>query len=243
MMRAFALAGCGVLALATSGCESTEEQSARIGREAVKLTASKGTVAAGATNSTVRASHVTLLQSAGRGAVALQLSSSASATQSGVPVLISVVGAAGKVLYSNNVSGLESTLQQMPLLRAHQSAWWVDDQVLTAQTGGHVQVHIGSVRVRSAASNHRSLPDISTSEVHVGTQSGLSVVDGNLVNHAKASVSKVPVFAVALRGGTVTAAGRALVATLPPGTTPFQIFLVGNPTGSTIQISVPAAGA
>jgi hypothetical protein len=243
MMRAFALAGCGVLALAASGCESTEEQSAQIARQGAKLATSSETVAAGATNTTVAVSHVTLLQSAGRGAVAMQLSSSASAAQSDLPVLVNVVGAASKTLYSNDVSGLESTLQRMPLLRAHQSAWWVDDQVLTAQPGGRVQVHVGVGAGHGHSLASGSLPDISTTEVHVGTQSGLSVVDGNLVNHAKASASKVPVFAVALRGGAVTAAGRALIATLPPGTTPFQIFLVGNPAGSTIQISVPAAGA
>jgi hypothetical protein len=239
MMRALALAGCGVLALATSGCESTEEQSARIGREGSKSVGSSATLAVGASNTTVRVSHVTLLQSAGRSAVALQLSSTANLPERNVPVVVSVLGSNGKVLYSNNVSGLEPSLQQMPLLSPHQSAWWVDDQVLTNQSGGRVQVHIGG----GPGHQRTALPTISTSEVHLGTQDGLSVLSGNLVNHAKLSESKVPVFAVTLRDGQVTAAGRALVATLPPGSTPFQIFLVGNPASSTIQITVSATVA
>jgi hypothetical protein len=234
MMRALALTGCGVLALVASGCESTEEQSAQLGHEGSKLAASGGTVGAGATNNTVRVSHVTLLSSGGRTAVALQLTSNAGQPELNVPIRVNLLGSSGKVLYSNNVSGLDSTLQQMPLLRPHQSGWWVDDQVLVAQAGGRVQVHVsgGPTRART------TLPDVAASGVHVGTQAGISVVSGTLVNHSKTTVSKVPVFAVSLNGASITAAGRALISTLPPGSTSFQIFLVGHPTGSPIQITV-----
>jgi hypothetical protein len=238
MMRALALVGCGALVFASSGCESTEEQSARIGHEGADAPVSDSTaVKTGAANATVRVSNVTLLQSAGRGAVAMELTSSAGRPQTDVPVSISVAKG-GKVLYTNQVSGLESALQQMPLLRPHQHEWWVDDQVLTASSGGSVQVRIG-------ASKHSQgkLPEVSASELSVGKQAGLSVLSGKLVSQAKRPASKVPVFAVALRAGKVTAAGRALISTLPPGATSFQIFLVGDPTGSTIQITVPLRAA
>jgi hypothetical protein len=56
----------------------------------------------------------------------------------------------------------------------------------------------------------------------------------------------VPVFAVAVRGGRVVAAGRAVVSVLPghPGASvPFQIFLVGNPAGATIELTAVPTSA
>lgn len=244
MRRVLACAGCGVLALTATACESTEEQSAKIGREGSKLAAAQGPVKVAHVNRDVRVSHVTLLEANGRTAVALQLTGTSKTPQSNVPVLINVVGAGGKVLYSNDTSGLEASLQQIPLLRPGQGEWWVDDQVLAAQKGGHVQVRIGagahSSHTRGA---HASSSSVSTAGVQVGQQGAISVLTGRLINHSSSTQHHVPVFAVAVKGQRVTAAGRALVASLAPGSQPFQIFLVGDPAGSSIQLTVTPTAA
>jgi hypothetical protein len=50
----------------------------------------------------------------------------------------------------------------------------------------------------------------------------------------------MPIFAVALRGGRIVAAGRALVPNLPASAgkpTGFRIYLVGSPAGARIELT------
>jgi hypothetical protein len=235
-----ALAGCGVLAVGLSACESTEQESARIGREGSQLVATAGILRMGAVNHTVRASQVTLLSSSGRTAIAVRLSSSSNASQAGVPILVEVSGAGGKQLYTNGTGGLETSLQQMALLRPHAQAWWVDDQVLTSQSPSAVKVKVGTGKVPRATVSPSTL---STTGVHLSQQSGLSVLGGDLVNNSATALGRVPVYAVAIAGGRLVAAGRAVVGAPPRSTSPFQIFLVGNPAGARLVLdATPSAG-
>jgi hypothetical protein len=227
--------------VSASACQSTEQESARIGREGTQATAAVGALKLGAANHTVAVSDVTLVSSAGRTALAAKLTSSSAAPQSQVPILVTVTGRDGKVLFSNEAGGSEASLQHIGLLVPHQSAWWVDDQVLSTQTGGSAKVRVGT----GAKAPSGPLPALSTSSVHTSNQAGISVVSGALVNGSAHAQSKVPVYVVALRGGSVVAAGRAVVGSLAPhvgASAPFQVFLVGNPTGATLSLSaVPGA--
>jgi hypothetical protein len=157
-------------------------------------------------------------------------------------VLVEVTGAHGKVSYSNETGGLEASLQRMALLRPGRSEWWVDDQVLSSQTATGVKVRVGTGSTPRAGATP---PELSTSRPQVAEQGGVSVLSASLVNHSAKAQGKVPVFAVAVRGGRVLAAGRAVVGVLPgrPGASvPFQIFLVGNPAGATLELTaVPTA--
>ncbi len=239
--RALAVAGCGVLTVTLSACESTEQESAKIGREG-QQSSSQGGLQLGAVNHSVRVSDVTLLSSSGRTAVAVGLTASSSHPQVNVPLLVNVAGAGGKLLYSNATGGLEASLQHIALLAPGRQAWWVDDQLPAAVHATGVSVHVGS----GTSPRTRSLPDIAVSGVHLGQQAGTPTLSGELVNHSSSSQSTLPVYAVALRGGRIVAAGRALVEALPAHSStpvPFQIFLVGNPGGATLQVTVaPAVG-
>jgi hypothetical protein len=226
-----------------SACESTEQESAKIGREGKQLASSPGALKLGAANHGVRVSDVTLLSSSGRAAVAVRLTGTSTRAQANVPVLVDVTGPGGRSLYNNEAEGLEPSLQRMTVLRAHQSEWWVDDQVLTSQTPSGVRIRVGTgSQLRSLA----SAATVETVGVHLGRQGGVSVLSGNIVNRTATAATKVPVFAVALRGGHVVAAGRAIVGTLPGhsgSSEPFQIFLVGNPSGASIQLTAAPAAA
>jgi hypothetical protein len=238
--RALVVAGCGVLTVALSGCESTEQESARIGREGRQLVAGSGNLKVGAVNHSVRVSDVTLLVGSGRTAVAVRLTGTSSGLQADVPVLVDVSGAGAKQLYTNATGGLEASLQRMALLRPHEPAWWVDDQVLTSQSATGVKVRVGTGKAPRAG---LPLPTLTTAGVHLGKQSGLSVLGGSVVNRSARAASKVPVYAVALAGGRVVAAGRAVVSPAPRSSSPFQIFLVGNPAGARVELTVaPTAG-
>lgn len=221
-----------------SACESTQQESEKIGREGKQLAAGQGSLKLGAVNRGVRVSDVTLLSSAGRTAVAARLTGTATRPQREVPVLVEVTGAHGKVAYSNETGGLEASLQRMALLRPGQGEWWVDDQVLSSHSATGVKVRVGSGSTPRAAS---APPMLSTTTPHLAEQGGLSVLSASVVNHSAKAQAKVPVFAVAVRGGRVVAAGRAVVSVLPGhrgASVPVQIFLVGNPAGASIELTV-----
>jgi hypothetical protein len=239
MRRALVAASCGVLTVSVSACESTEQESAKIGREGQRLVASQSALALGAVNHSVRVADVTLLTGGGRTAIAVRLTGTSTRLQVNVPVLVSVTGAHGKVLYSNDTGGLEASLQRIALLRPGQEEWWVNDQVLTSQTPTGVSVRVGTGTAPPA-----SVPEVSVSGTRLGRPAGLPVLTGTIVNRSRSLESKVPVFAVAVRGGRIVAAGRAVAESLPPRTpTQFQIFFVGNPAGASIKVSaLPTVG-
>ena len=232
--------GMGLLAGSLSACESTQDESARIGREGSHRTSAPTSLKLGAANREVRVSDTTVLSSGGRSAVAAKLTSTAASSQADIPLLLTVTGTTGKSVYSNQAGGLEASLQRMALLRAHQSGWWVDDQVLTSQTAKAATVRVGTGRRVVGASVALRTRGVSTSE-----QGGISVVSGTVVNGSSTSQSKVPVFAVAQRGGKVIAAGRAVVPELPGrvgASASFQVFLVGNPAGAPIELTAVPTG-
>jgi hypothetical protein len=69
-------------------------------------------------------------------------------------------------------------------------------------------------------------------------------LSGSVVNHSGVAQHNMPIFAVALRGGRVVAAGRALVPNLAvsgaAGRAAFRIYLVGSPVGARIELTVGA---
>jgi len=235
------LAALGALALTFSACESTESESAKLGREGAKLIAGAGAVGLGGANRVVHVGQVALVQGSGRTAAVVQLTNTAANTQSNVPVLIDVRSAKGASLYRNDIQGLEPSLQQMPLLRPHTSAWWVDDQVLTAGKPGSVKVRIGGAKGSSSKSGAMGSPQgIQVSATSLGSDVAGPYLAGEVINRSGVAQHNMPIFAVALRAGHVVAAGRALVPNLsaaPSKPTGFRIYLVGSPAGAHIELN------
>jgi hypothetical protein len=235
LRRALVVVGCGALAVTASACQSTESESAKIAREggAAEVTS---TLKLGRANREVRVSDVTLLSGGGRKAVAVKLSSSSLQAQREVPLLVTVTGSGGKVVYSN-ATGAEGLLSHVTLIPAHADVWWVDDEVLTPGSASAATVRVGT--------GQRSLPGahavgLSATATHVAAQAGTTTVSGLLANHTGKAQSSVPVFAVALRGGKVVAAGRAVVASVPvpaSAAPSFELPLVGDATGAKIELT------
>lgn len=227
------LLGGGLLAVGVSACETTQEESARIAKH-VKAASAAQALRVGAIDKSVQVSDLTLLRSSEKDAVVVHLTNASGAAKGGAPLLLEVQEAGGKVLYTNSTGGLEPALQRLPSLRPHASLWWVDDQVTLSGKPTHVHVQVGSSS-KSAATG--GVPSIAVSGVHLSRQDGFQTLSGVLANHSAQAQGKVAVFAVGLSGGRVRCAGRAIVTSLPAhaGGVSFQIFLVGNPAGTSIQ--------
>ncbi len=242
MRRALAVAGCGVLTVGITACESTEQESAKLARENKQTVAGPASLKLGAVNHSVRVADVTLLSNAGRTAVAVRLTGTSTSAQLRVPLLVTVTGSGGKQLYSNDTGGLEPSLQRIGVLLPGRPEWWVDDQVLTSKTPTGAQVRVGTGTSAAAA----GIPALTTSGVALSSSAGSEVVNGGVVNRSSRTLNKVAVFAVYVRAGKVVAAGRAVIEQLPGGSTapvPFEIFLVGNPAGGTLELTVVPTAA
>ena len=126
------MASCGLAAISFAACQSTEQESAKLARAGGAQAAGPAALELGARNRSVRVSQVTLVGEPGRVAVAARLTNTSTRAQTNVPLLVRVTGRGGKTLYTNGTGGIEASLQRIALLRGGQSAWWVDDQVLTS---------------------------------------------------------------------------------------------------------------
>ena len=240
LRRGLLVLSCGLLAGTATACQSTEQQSAKIARQSSPADATPTALKLGAPSRSLRASSVTLLRSEGRLAVAAKLTNASARSELAVPIGLTVLGKDGNSLYTNSTGGLEASLQHLALVRAHQSAWWVDDQVLSTQPAVSARVRVGGGRPSRGAP---AAPAVSST--HLGSQAGIATLSGRLVNRSGGGAGRLPVFAVALRDGRVVAAGRAVVAALPArvgASAPFQIVLVGNPAGARIELSAMPGG-
>ncbi len=242
LRRALVVVGCAALAATVSACESTQSESAKIAREGGAAEVAS-TLKLGAANRDVRVSDVTLVSGGGRKAVAVKLTSTSSRAQREVPLLVTVTGAGGKVVYSN-VTGAEALLSHVTLLRAHASAWWVDDEVLTSAAAMAAKVSVGTGQ-RSRSDTR--LVALSARTTHVAEQADVTTVSGVVANRTAKMQSGVPVFAVAVRGGKVVAAGRAVVASVPvhaSAPASFDVPLIGDATSAKIELAaLPGAAA
>jgi hypothetical protein len=230
MHRAAAIAAAAMLLSGLAGCETTQQESARIGRELGRQSAVAGRVRLGGVNAAVHVERVVLLRAGGSSAVALELRNESGSAQVDVPVLISVGS------YSNATVGLAPSLQSMALLGPRARGWWVDDQVGAVAAGARVSVRIGASRAVAAP-----LPTIAIGGVSASNSFPGAHVDATVSNRSTIAQAQLAAYAVILRGGSAVGAGRAIVASLPAGASaPVVIPIVGSIAG-TVSLTVPAS--
>ncbi len=122
-----------------------------------------------------------------------------------VPIEIDVRGAGGATLYTNAAQGLSPALVTVSLLAAHSSVEWIDDQIPAASAARAVTAKVGE------GMSLPCHPGIAVTGRHRerSTTSGAEV-EGDAVNHSAAEQHELVVDCVAMRGGRVVAAGRAV---------------------------------
>jgi hypothetical protein len=240
--RPFAVAPALVLALgalALSGCETTAEKSAKLERQAKRVTLQqqKGLTIT-RRSSSIEVLDATVLHSSERAAAVVTLRNRSAHAQRAVPIAIAVEDARGKTLFQNNEPGLEHALVSIPSIPAHETVVWVDDQLPTSGSPASV-----SARVGQAPDAAGQLPELTVGGVKLSEDpaSG-TIAEGTVTNRSRVAQSGLVLFAFARRAGRIVAAGRAVVPELNPGASaPFQASLVGDARGASLQVFAPPA--
>lgn len=228
------------LAVTLSGCESTQERSAKLEarakREKVRHPATGQQGLSIAHRSTkAKVLEAVVLHSSEGAAVAVTVQNTSGQSLASVPIAIDVKSASNRTLYQNDAAGLEASLTEIASLPAHEAVTWVDDQIPASGQPVSVRATIGEASV-----SNKPAPPLQTSGVHLA-EASTSEVAGAVHNGSTTGQQHLVVYVTARRSGRIVAAGRAVIAEAPAGAkTPFQVFLIGNPAGAQLQASAPA---
>ena len=234
-MRAATALAVLALASALTACESNIDRSARIAGHGRHLIADKGTLKLGASNRDVHIQRAVIVHGDGAAAAAVEVHNAGRRAQVNVPILIDVRDGKGTSVYRNDAVGLQPALQRLAVVRSGRTAWWVNDQLLGAETARSVNARVGSARAVARP------PHIGARGLRIDSDANGPYLTGAIVSRLERPQHNLPVFAVALRGGRVVAAGRALVPKIAAHARKpvhFRLLFVGNPRGARIQVTI-----
>ncbi len=227
--------------LALTGCETTQEKSAKLERAALARQRNAPPGAAGLkitrASSTVKVASTAVLHSSEGTAVVVVLRNISRTAEHQVPLEITVHGAGGAIAYANTSPGLSPSLASAAFIPAHGEAVWVDDQVQASSTPASVTAEAGDGKLLNGAA-----PRVVVGAGHLAEEpGGAAVVQGTVSNRSAIAQKELVVYAIASSGTRVTGAGRAVLSSLGAGaSSSFQIFLVGSaPHGARLRLEAP----
>jgi hypothetical protein len=221
-----------------SACESTQDKSAKLAKEAKKVVQAKGLTVT-RLNPDVRVLSTAVVHDANGTAAVVDLRNKTNKPLVALPLAIEVTDSAGKSLFKNNASGLAPSLVQAALIPPRGELVWVDDQVQVATDPHAVKAKVG-IPTKATAGTAET-PEIVVGKPHFENDevSGLAAA-GRVTNKSKIDQLKLTLFAVARKDGKVVAAGRGEIDRLKAGKSkPYQIFFIGNPKGAQLTVSAP----
>ncbi len=227
--------------LALAGGATTPAESAKLEKQAKAherfARAQSTPLSARVAHASTRA-HVTgalVMRGSEATAVAVTLANTSSTPLRDIPIEVTARGSGGSVVYTNDVAGLSPSLTSVPLLPAHSSLTWIDDQVQATAAPTSVSARLGEgERVREA------IPSLSAEGRVTEDPSSGVLVEGHVVNHSSVEQHELVVYCVARRGGRIVAVGRAVLSQATAhNATRFEIFFEGNPKGAQLELTAP----
>ncbi len=231
------IAAAAVAAVPLTGCESTQDKSARLARKGGTLLHGEKGLVVSAQSRDVRVAETTVIQDENGTAVVVVLRNRSAQPVGAVPLAIDVQGGGGGSVYKNDTPGLDPSLVEATGLPAHGEVAWVDDQVTASGAAKRVAARVGVAK----GSAPRALPQIAlgTPQLQEGDVTGPEAV-GLVTNRSQVEQKRLVVFCVARRGGKLVAAGRAIVNRLAPGKhARYHVFFIGNPRGASLSAVAP----
>ena len=228
---AIALVG---VALVVTGCESTQDKSAKIGAELGPVSKEKGLhITKRSKDVTVVSS--TLLTEPEASAVVVRVHNGASKDLVDVPIAVDVLDAKGKSIYRNDIPGIEPALAAIPFVAAGEDAYWVNDQILATGKPASVKVTVGAGGTPFTGAQPKI--EVSSPKVEGDPFSGL-LAGGNVVNETGEENERLLLYAIASKDGKVVAAGRGAIEPLKPKSkpVPYNVYFVGDPRGAEVTM-------
>jgi hypothetical protein len=229
---AIALAG---VALVVTGCESTQDKSARIGAELGPVTQEKG-LKITEQSKEVEVVSSALLSDENGSAVVVRLHNRSNEDLVGVPIAIDVLDVKGRSVYRNNSPGIEPALAAVPFIPAGGETEWVHDQILATGAPAKVEVKVGEGGEPFSGTQPRI--SVSDPKLEGDPYSGV-LAGGNVENQSGEDLDRLLLYAVATKGGKVVAAGRGAIEPFKskPKPVPYNIYFIGDPGGAEVTIA------
>lgn len=225
----FLLVGGALLA----GCESTQDESARIAAELGPVKKEKG-LDIDEESKDVKVLDTTVLSDANGTAVVVSVENESDQDLLDVPIGIDVLDAKGKSVYKNDSPGLQEGLTSIPLLKAGETLEWVNNQVLPIGEPKKVEVQIGA----DAETLSEDLPDVEVQDPKLEKDpvSGINAAGVALNNTTEQQA--LLIYGVAREGDEIVAAGRALLEKIAPEKQRvYHVYFIGNPEGAQIDVT------
>jgi len=238
-MRFAAVAAVTLAALAVGACESTQDKSARLARNAHSLLSARG-LSVTKTNPQVKVLQTIALHDANGTAAVVSLRNAGDRSQAQLPIAIAVSGSSGEPEFKNDTAGLEQSLIKMPLVAGHETTFWINDQVTGPSDPRRVDARVGLAEAPSPKTVPRIV--ILNTRLTIDSVNGPELV-GVARNNSKIVQNRLVIYCVARRSGRIVAAGRAVIPKLAPAPTPkparFTMFFIGNPKGARLELRAP----
>jgi hypothetical protein len=232
-MRAAGAALAGA-ALLVTGCSSTQAKSREQASHAKAAVRQKGLVIT-RRNKDVDVLRTALVHDRYGTAAVVELRSGARAPQAALPVAIDVRDANGKSEFANDLPGLEPALTHVALLRPRERFFWVYDQV-RAKAPHDVVATVGPAPKPAPATP----PQLKISGLQQDVDPDGVITRGFVSNPSGVEQRRVTIFAVALKGKRVVAAGRSGVERIKPhDKARFKVFWIGKPGGARVEVFAP----
>ncbi|CAB4953623.1 unannotated protein [freshwater metagenome] len=211
---------------ALTGCETTQEKSAAIGKRAAAVDV-PGRVRIGRPSPEVRLVAKTELRGEEGNAVVVELQNTGPRALVRYPVALRTI-VAGRPQYANDFEGGDELLLRVPVIPPRGRVTWVNAGLPPAAEGAKLAVVLGSPIRRS----RRPAAELAVSELQRSTEDsgpeGVAVT-GVVRNPLRREQTEVPVYVTVREGGRITAAGATRIASIPArSTAPFEAVLVGD---------------
>jgi hypothetical protein len=238
-MRAYGstIALLAVLVLALSGCESSQDQSARLQKAGAHAIADQRGLVIRARNADARVVQTGVITDPNGTAAVVVVRNLKAMPLGTLPLAITVTGRGGKSVFRNDAPGLQPSLVSVAAVPPRGEITWVNDQVIPTGKAVTVRAEIGAGGADAPASLPRL--EVGAPQVTNDPASGLEA-NGKITNRSSVTQLKLFVYVSAWRGGHLVSAGRGAIARLAAGArATYHVYLIGNPQGARFTVAAP----
>jgi hypothetical protein len=238
--RAATAATMVLFAGALGGCvETTQQKNARVQLQDERLLASRGTVKVSALNPQVTVVNAMLLRTRTGSAVAVTVRNDGPRPLSDLPINVGLRSPSGRLLYLNRQPELPYFQTHLAAIDARSLATWVfATRRSTPAWPAFARVGASTIATARGVKQLPAIASVVASTRPLGA--GRVLVSAQVTNRSGISQSALEVYAYALAGERLIAAGAGSVENLAANAKqPVQIRMIGSPPAGAVRLETP----